>query len=226
MPGRVLVLSIVAAAANVLAAAPPAAAQGGPRFTDTVLEMTPATLDRLGNALAMEESSRRSIAASANAPAPMATKTKEEYASCQMELMMTPEFQRAMQEATAAMSAPGRDPAAAQTSGRELQDKLQAMVEARCGPDPGKVHRKPDVGSALRQATSDAAKANGFTDRQYAILKERVVPLCLSDPKAAGRGGLKVPGQGPVFFVYSAAEVEALRPRCDAFARLIVTGKS
>jgi len=225
MPNRLTVLTVVMAAASIAAAAPPAAAQAGPKFTDTVLEMTPATLDRFAKALDMEEASRKAIAAKANAPVPKATKTKDEYAQCQVQLMMSPEFQQKMEDATKAMSVPGKDPAAAQKRAQDLQESMQAMVEKACGPDPGKTYHKPDVGGLVRQAQSDAAKANGFTDRQYAVIKERVTPLCLSDPAPAGTDGVKVKGDGPVFFVYSAAEVDALRPRCDAFTKLILAGK-
>ncbi len=215
----------VALAAALLASAPPAAAQGGPKFSETVLEMTPATLDRFAKALALEESARASIAAKADAPPPKGTKTAEEYASCQMQVLMTPEFQKVMADATKAMSVPGKDPAATQKVAVGLQETMQAMIEKACGADPSKTYTKPDVRSQMRQAQADAAKANGFTDRQYAVLKERVTPLCLSDPVPAGADGARVRGEGAVFFVYSAAEVEALRPRCDALTKLIVSGK-
>ncbi len=220
-----LVAVPVALAAAWLASAPPLAAQGGPKFSETVLEMTPATLDRFAKALALEERRRASIAAKAEAPPPKGTKTADEYAQCQMQVLMTPEFQKVMEDATKAMSVPGKDPAATQKAAVGLQETMQAMIEKACGPDPSKTYAKPDVGSLVRQAQADAAKANGFTDRQYAVLKERVTPLCLSDPVPAGADGARVRGEGAVFFVYSAAEVEALRPRCDALTKLIVAGK-
>ncbi len=225
MGKRVSALFVVVVAVGVAVAAPPAAAQAGPKFTETVLEMSPATLNRFAKALALEESARKSIAAKADAPPPKGTKTADEYASCQMQVLMTPEFQKVMQDATAAMSVPGKDPAATQKAAVDLQLKMQAMIEKACGPDPSKTYAKPDVGSLMRRAQTDAAKANGFTDRQYAILKERVTPLCLSDPTPPSPDGARVKGDGPVFYVYSATEVEALRPRCDALAKLIVAGK-
>ncbi len=225
MPNRPTVSLMIAAAVCIGAAATPASAQAGPKFSDAVLEMTPATLDRFANALAAEESSRKSIAAMADAPPPKGTKTKDEYAQCQMQVLMTPEFQKVMQDATSAMSGVGNDAAAAQKHAQELQTTMQAMIEKACGPDPSKAYVKPDVGRLLRQAQSEAAKANGFTDRQYAILKERTTPLCLADPTSAASGVVKVKGDGPVFYVYTAAEAEALRPHCEAFAKLILAGK-
>lgn len=52
-------------------------------------------------------------------------------------------------------------------------------------------------------------KAAGLTERQYAILRERVVPFCTA-AGAGGSGELRIDGG----FIYSTAEVEALRPRC------------
>ncbi len=225
MGNRLFALLVFAVAASVAVAPPPAAAQAGPKFNDTVLEMSPATLDRFAKALALEEDARKSIAAKADAPPPKGTKTKEEYSACQMELMMTPEFQKLMETATSAMAGAGKDPAAVQKSAVEYQATMASMFEKACGPDPSKTYTKPDVRSLMRQAQTDAAKANGFTDRQYAVLKERVTPLCLSDPIPPSPDGARVKGDGPVFYVYSATEVEALRPRCDALAKLVVAGK-
>ena len=71
------------------------------------------------------------------------------------------------------------------------------------------------------EAETKTAEGNGFTLRQYAILKERVTPLCLSDPAPPNPAGLKLKGQGNAFLVYTAAEVATLRPRCEAFIKLL-----
>jgi len=219
-------VSIVALAAVWSAAAPGTArAQAGPTFDDTVLEMTSDTLDRFARALVAEEGSRKSIAAKAAAPVAKPTKTKEEYANCQMELMMSPEFQKVLQDVTAAVSGNGKDPAATQRAVDGMQGKVDAYMEKSCGPDPGKTHSKPDVGNLLRKAQAEAAGANGFTDRQFAMIKERVTPLCLADPVTNDSAGLRIPGEGRVFFVYTSDEVEALKPHCDDFMKLIVHPK-
>lgn len=225
MRNRVGAFCFVIAAAGAAAMPKAAFAQADPGFDDTVLEMTPATVDRFAKALALEESSRKSIAAKASAPVPKATKTKDEYEACQMELMMSPEFQQLMQRVTAAVSGGGKDPAATQRAVEDMQGKVDAAMEKSCGPDPNKTYSKPDVGSQLRTAQSEAARTNGFTDRQYAVIKERVAPLCLSDPAPADPDGLKIRGDGRVFFVYTASEVEVLRPRCEALMKLIVPKK-
>ena len=225
MRGCTFVVFLVVLGAGLVAAPQGASAQAGPTFTEQVLEMTPATLDRFAKALALEESSRKSIAAKAAAPLPKAKKTKDEYAACQMELYMTPEFQQMMQGMTSAVTGGGKDPAAVQKSVQEAQGRMEAFVEKSCGPDPSKTFTKPDVGSLLRQAQADAARSTGFTGRQYAIIKERVTPLCLSDPTPPGPDGLKIRGEGSVLFVYTTGEVEALRPRCEAFTKLLVVEK-
>jgi len=196
-----------------------------PEFTEEVLEMTPGTLDRFAKALAQYEASRKEIAAKAARPIPKATKTKEEYQQCQVGVMMTPEFQQLMQESIMASVAASKDPKAGGKAATEMQAKMEAWLMKACGPDPSKTYTKPDVGSELRGAQSEAATSNGFTDRQFAILRERVTPLCFADPTTAGSGGVKIKGDGPVFFVYSASEVAVLQPRCEAFTKAMYPNK-
>jgi hypothetical protein len=206
-----------------------AASQSGgpvnPAFDEEVLEMTPATLDRFAKGLAEYEAARKEIAAKAAKPLPKPTKTKEEYQQCQMGVMMTPEFQQLMQESITAMAGNSKDPAAAQRAGNAMAAKMEAFMMKACGPDPNKTYTKPDVGSELRGAQSNAAKSNGFTDRQYAILRERITPFCFADPMTPGANGVKIKGDGPVFYVYSASEVAALQPRCEAFTKALYPNK-
>ncbi len=225
MRNRSALLAALTLAVGTAAAPGTGFAETGPKFTESVLEMTPETIERFAKALALEESSRKAIAAKANAPLPKGTKTREEYQQCQMELYTSPEFQQLMQDMTAALSGMGKDPAGAQRAAQDMQTKMDAEMEKKCGPDPDKTYRKPDVGSEIRKAQSEAARSTGFTDRQYAIIKERVTPLCLSDPAPAGPDGLKIRGEGSVFFVYTAAEVETVRPRCEALTGLMGPAK-
>jgi len=222
---RVRVSVLCAALAALWASAPGSArAQAGPRFDATVLELTPEMLDRFGKALQAEESSRKAIAASAAAPVAKATKSKQEYDNCQMQLAMSPEFQETMSEFSKAMGG-GGDPAAMQKAAATMQAKMDALLVKSCGPDPSKTARKPDVGGQMRTAQSEAAKANSFTDRQYAMVKERVTPLCLADPVTNDSAGVRIRGDGNVFWVYTSDEVEALKPHCDEFMKLIVHPK-
>jgi hypothetical protein len=196
-----------------------------PVFDEEVLEMTPATLGRFAKALAQYEAARKEIAAKAAKPVPKATKTKEEYQQCQMGVMMTPEFQQLMEANIRAMSENSKDPAAAQKAQQAATAKMEASMMKACGPDPSKTYTKPDVGSELRGAQAEAARSNGFTDRQYAILRERITPFCFADPMTPGANGVKIKGEGPVFFVYSASEAEALQPRCEAFTKALYPNK-
>jgi hypothetical protein len=196
-----------------------------PEFDEEVLEMTPGTLDRFVKALAAYEAARKEIAAQAAKPVPKATKTKEEYQQCQMGVMMTPEFQQLMEANIRAISGNSKDPAASAKAAKAATAKMEASMMKACGPDPNKTYTKPDVGSELRGAQVEAAKSNGFTDRQYAILRERITPFCFADPMTPGANGVKIKGEGPVFFVYSASEVAVLQPRCEAFTKAMYPNK-
>jgi hypothetical protein len=207
-----------------VAAASQPAADFRPAFGETVLEITPATLDRLARALQAEESARKASAGKSAAAKPRGTpqplKTKKEYQECQQGAMIGPEYAQLMEEYKAAISGQAKDSPAARKAANEMMAKLAAMIETACGPDPGRAATK-EVSADLRKAEKAAAEGNGFTVRQFAVLKERVTPLCLSDPSPPDPSGLKIKGQGNAYLVYTAAEVAALRPRCDAFIKLL-----
>ncbi len=222
------VVPILVIAASVAAAAGAAAQAGmtdkplrpaaGPVFTQGVLEMTPETLARFGKALAVEDAARRATAARIAALQPKARLTKEQYQQCQMNAAMNPEFAQRMAEFSAAVSS-AASPEAQRKAAESMQTGMQAYMEKECGPDPSAEPKRVDVSSEMRHAQENAASDNGFTQRQYAVLKERVSPLCLSDPVAPGANGLQLPGDGNVFYVYTSAEVAAVRPHCEAFLR-------
>jgi len=193
-------------------------AEGSSRYGGEVLEITPEVLDRFAKALAAEEAARRAIAARlAQAKSPQA------YAECKNGVAMSPEGTQLLQNYNAALAAKPGDLAAMQKAATELTMKMGALTEKACGPDPS-VANVP-VADQLREAEAAGAKDQGFTARQFAILKERVVPLCLSEPGAAGKAGVKLPGQGNASFVYTKEEVEALRPRCEEFLKLLAPHK-
>ena len=195
-----------------------------PAFGETVLEITPATLDRLARALQAEESVRKASAGKRAAAKPQGMpqppKTKKEFQECQQGAMIGPEYAQLMEEYKAAISGQAKDSPAARKAANEMMAKLAAMIETACGPDPGRAATK-EVSADLRKAEKAAAEGNGFTVRQYAVLKERVTPLCLSDPSPPDPNGLKIKGQGNAYLLYTAAEVAALHPRCDAFIKLL-----
>ena len=197
----------------------PSAAAIRLEFGGSLLEITKDTLDRFAKGLADEEAARKVVAAATPKPAPRMTKA--EYATCQQNLMTTPEYMQLAQEYAGSVAGHPKDATAAREAAQELMSKLEAMIEKTCGPDPSRSNEKLETANRLRDAETKAAEGNGFTLRQYAVLKERVTPLCLSDPAPPNPDGLKLKGQGSAFLVYTAAEVVALRPRCEAFVKLL-----
>ena len=200
-------------------AATPSAAGIRLEFGGNLLEITKETLDRFAQGLADEEEARKVVAAATPKPAPRMTKT--EYDTCQQNLMTTPEYMQLAQEYAGSVSGHPKDATEAREAAEEMLTKLGALVEKACGPDPSRANEKLDTANRLREAETKAAQSNGFTLRQYVVLKERVTPLCLSDPVPPDPAGLRRKGQGSAFFVFTPAEVAALRPRCEAFVKLL-----
>lgn len=181
-------------------------------YGESVLEMTPAVLDRFERALAAEEAQRQEVERRvAELP------TSEAYQQCMVQLMMSPDGQRlneAMMDKAAAYSA---DPGNAEASAayQRAQDEYTAAIHERCGTNPDEFEVS-ELPALLDAAEAAGWEAGGFTDVQYGILKERVTPLCgVAD--SVGPGELRLPGMGQnIFWVYSALEVESLLPRCSA----------
>ena len=84
---------------------------------------------------------------------------------------------------------------------------------------PASCSRRRRTRSARSRRASDAG---GFTAREYAVIKERVVPFCRAQDAAAGDGDVRLPGRGTnVYFVYTPAEAAALRTRCGALMQAL-----
>ena len=182
-----------AAPGRAVKSAPDAAS--GPQFNDYVLEMTPAVLERLEKGLVAEAAERK---AAQRILARM--RDKPAYDRCMQELVASPEGKKAYD----AMFPPG-----GQVNQQAAAD-MQKLQNAKCGPDP---NTYGTVENELRNKPSKAGEAaSGFQYRQYAILKERVVPFCSLGPSADG--GVFQIKQGGGFLVYSTQEVMALGPRC------------
>jgi len=188
--------------------------EGGSRYGGEVLEISPEVLDRFAAGLAAEEAARKAIAAKS-----AAIRSQADYDQCKSNVMMTPEGMKLLEDYNTAVNAHPNDFAAMQKAATAMKLKMDAMADKACGPDPSSA--SVSLPNQLRDAETAAAKGQGFTPRQFAILKERVLPLCLSDPAPKSAKGLKLPGQGNASFVYTAAEVEALRPRCEAFLKAL-----
>ncbi|MFI5180248.1 MAG: hypothetical protein ACHQPI_02530 [Thermoanaerobaculia bacterium] len=202
---NVLLLSACLAASSVLEAQVP----GG-----NVLPMTPENLDRLAKGLGAEEAARKGIAERA-----ARTKSPAEYRDCKNAFLRGPDAAKVMQDSTAELKKHSNDATANQKVFADMKTKLDELTEKKCGPDPSSSRSGPS--SQSREIAEAAAKEVGLTPRQYAILKERVAPLCALGEVPVGPEGARLHGSGNVFWVYSAGEVAALRPRCAALMKAL-----
>jgi len=176
--------------------------------TGDVLEMTEPVLDRFARGLAAEQADRAQLAQRLAA----AVKTPEQYQQCSTQWVMSPTGQAAMQKLSAA--------SADQTAATAAVNEMKATLERVCGPDPSERSRMQN--DAQGHATAAGIAAGGFTPREYAVIKERVVPFCRAQDAASGDGDVRLPGRGTnVYFVYTPAEAAALRTRCGALMQAL-----
>lgn len=186
-------------------------------YNEHVLEMTPEILDRLARALAAEEADGSEVARIA-----ASVRTPEAYQTCLMQAVTSSEGQAlnaaSMAKAEAYLENTADQAAAA--AHREAQAAVVQYMADTCGPDPDQFHATELPKLQTRPATT-GRETGEFTATQYAILKERVVPLCGLALATPG-DEVRIPGEGNnIFWVYSPAEVESLLPRCDALSRLV-----
>jgi len=188
---------------------PTAAPAAGLVFTDNLLEITPALLDRLEKGLAAEQADRKSW------PKLL---FGADYDRCKTALEESPAYRKEYQEFIARY---GDMPESRQPEAlKQNMQRQDAQLRAACGPPFQEAdtlrYRLPQRAEAAGQ------KAAGLTERQYAILKERIMPLCEATTTAAGSGGdVRIPTKGSsanVFFAYKPTEVDAIRPRCTTLA--------
>ncbi len=143
---------------------------------------------------------------------------EDRFMTCQGTLYTDPdsmdELQDLSDEFTRAMETAGSDGDRTMRASEAYRAGIDAVVERRCGIS--------QTAFAERQATASddalaaALQAGGFTDQQYSVLKERLVPFC-----AAGGNSDRIAGpEGKHFYVYQAIEVEALSSRCSTLAPL------
>jgi hypothetical protein len=198
------------------ASAPADASSAGP-YNDFVLVMTPEVLDRLAVALAAEVAEREEVARIA-----AAVRTPEAYEQCTMQVAMSAEGQRLTSEMSARGAAYMKDTADATAAAayRQAQAAVIDHTRDQCGPDPDTF--KATELPKLQVRPADAGqKAGGFTMDQYAILKERIAPLC-GVAQVGANGEVRIPGEGEdIFWVYSPAEVAVLLPRCQQLGALV-----
>ena len=160
---------------------------------------------RLEQALATETKVRDSLAAVVKD----APRWQKEHQDCMMRLVQTAEYEKLADRLDAAKDS---------EKGAIVQDMGNLTIQ-RCG-DGNQAERAQRAIDTLPERR--AVAAGGFNSRQYAIAKERVVPFCKVMPAAPADGYAQVPGSGTnIFWVYKAAEVQALTPKCPSLGKLL-----
>ena len=112
-----------------------------------------------------------------------------------------------------------------------MSHRMDSLVTAKCGPDPGKYNASQMERDALAKGSDTAALGD---DDAYYRWKEWVVEFCRyleklqKQPDAPQQlakmkdEGLRIPGSGTgVYFVYSASEVALLLDLCPKLKPLI-----
>jgi hypothetical protein len=211
MPNHLVYSCLLVGIATVSAAAQ------DPRATDLV-SITPAVADRFAHALETEASERKTVAGSA-----VAWKTGGAYSSCESAARNSStnsiqdrlkELGLQMQKAAAASDVATTKKLAAQLQQLSTQATAAAVplgadsIRKVCGPSPQQQN-------ALKQQPVDRALAAGqFTDRQYALLKERVAAY-YATPDHGSRPGY-------VFALTEAATLASLKSRLEPLVTAVM----
>lgn len=161
-----------------------------------VLPLTVAVLDRLAAALDAERSER----AAAAQRKVVEEQKGAEYSQCMVDAMSSPEYLKASEHIQAA--ADKNDMKAYSVA---LDEQL-GVIKTKCG-------EQPTFEDPARRIHEKALEAGNFTERQYAILEERVLPFC----QIKGRHGML--DRVDPRMVYSDEERAALTPRCATLSK-------
>jgi hypothetical protein len=185
-----------AASPRARAASEPAARSTQPE-EPVVLPLTLAVLDRYAASLEVERVEREAAA--------QRRKVEEqkgaEYSACMVDAMSSPGYMKASEHMQAAADKNDMKAYAAAV------DEQMGAIRAKCGEQP--TYEDP-----ARAIHAKALEAGHFSERQYTIVEERVLPFC----KIKGRGGFGYEKLDPRL-VYSDEERSALTSRCDALSR-------
>jgi hypothetical protein len=164
-----------------------------PSFNDRVLELNTDNLAKLEKALTCEKDFRAQVNAKF-----AKMQTPEQYQQCMIQVMMSPEAQAIAESKSADVTQQGM--------------QLMALQEKKCGKDPQRINK----GEELRPAKEQGAKCGGLTLTQYNIAVERIAPFC----NAGGQEKVKGSGSN-IYYVYTPAEVSAVKPNCSKLMALI-----
>jgi hypothetical protein len=169
----------------------PAAQQGS--SAPAVLEISSEVLDRLVLALQAEADKRLE---------------PRKYEACQQETTSGPDAQKLTEQY-------GNEVEAARTEQEKMAayqrwiEYLQRLTREKCGESPGSSHQKFEMAGAT---------AGQFTERQYAVLKERILPFCGDTAVATATAAEHVKVQ---VYSYKPDEAAVLRVRCGEFRQLL-----
>lgn len=194
------------------------ATRTGLQFSEYLLEMTPEVLSRVEKGLAAEQAVQREIDGLIGKV--LGTDERER---CVQAVMASPEGQNVYMQAGDLMP-DNASQEQLQKASREIAKRFDKLIEPKCGLDTQRQQQVRDQ-HAERLAAA-APQASGLTELQLANLKERIVPLCSAIETLSVNGNeARVPTEAQaVFWVYTPAEVEALRPRCAALMTALRAG--
>ena len=167
-----------------------------------------------------------SVAAAAGAAAPTAMTYKPLRPAAgpvftQGVLEMTPEtlarFGKARAVEDAARRATAARAAALQPKARLSKEQYQ-QCQMNAAMNPEFAQRMAEFSAAVSSAAGPEAQRKAAESMQTGM-QAHMEKECGPDLVAPGPNGLQLPGDGNVFYVYTAAEVATVRPHCEAFRK-------
>jgi hypothetical protein len=175
--------------------------RAGDRITEPALEQFVIALEAERTFLAKQVAERK------------AAKTPEQYGACYQGIILDNAEGRKLMDQFERESKDASDQVMLRAA-EKLAAELKRLTLEVCGTDPSEM--PPLTGpEAIAGREKHAAAVSGMERRKYALLKERIIPLCALDASAVSDGDLSIPGDG-ANFVYLASEVTLVRPRCGA----------
>jgi hypothetical protein len=169
-------------------------------------DVNDAVMDKLLKQMDAERAERDAAlkdAASAKSPV--------QFEQCRMEQSRSPEGLQIAQKLgdLPDNASPDETQRAMMKSGEEMQ----ALVARKCGGDPYEARDN------LNKRFDAAAQRGREADRCYPTVQEHAIAFCNlpeSDQAAAVNDGISTPGSGSnIFWVFTAAEAQAYKPRCS-----------
>ena len=139
---------------------------------------------------------------------PANVKSPDAYQQCMTQALMGPDAQKIVQDFGAASDAANGNTDKMTLAMQKYTSGLQAIVSARCGPDPAT--SRTSAQNAATAAEQKGQAASGFTPTLWAIFKERIPPFCNLPAAKRGSGDVRADGK----YVYLASEAATLAPRC------------